>query len=171
MTQIQTTDLPRSARPGPEVEALHRFHRDVTWTGTIEEGGMGPGSPPMTAEGRGTHEWIQDGLWVVGRYEQDQFLLDGTFVLKWQLLWVAGWDPIAKEYRATVADNQGPTLTTMRGEIDGDRMTFRTFPDAPVQLRLIWDAADPERMIWRNEMSLDGERWNLIEEYRMFPVP
>ena len=47
----------------------------------------------MTAEGRGVHTPIQDGLWIVGDYEQDQFLLDGTFVLKWQLHWVVGWGP------------------------------------------------------------------------------
>ena len=65
--------------PGPEMEALARFHRDVTWTGSIEEGGMGPGTPAMTAIGSGTHRLIQDGRWIVGDYEQDQFLLDGTF--------------------------------------------------------------------------------------------
>jgi hypothetical protein len=37
----------------------------------------------------------------VGTYEQDQYLADGTFVLKWQLHWVAGWDPANNEYRAT----------------------------------------------------------------------
>jgi hypothetical protein len=35
----------------------------------------------------------------VGTYEQDQYLADGTFVLKWQLHWVVGWDPATNEYR------------------------------------------------------------------------
>jgi hypothetical protein len=39
---------------GPEMAALGRFHRDVTWKGPIHEGGMGPGTPTMTAVGRGT---------------------------------------------------------------------------------------------------------------------
>ncbi len=47
----------RPIAPGPEMDALARFHVDVTWTGTIEAGGMGPGTPAMTATGRGTHEW------------------------------------------------------------------------------------------------------------------
>jgi hypothetical protein len=45
---------------GPEMAALGRFHRDVTWKGTIHEGGMGPGTPAMTAVGRGTVQAIQD---------------------------------------------------------------------------------------------------------------
>ena len=39
--------------------------------------------------------------------EQDQFLEDGTFVLRWQLRWVSGWDPEHGEYRAVMADNYG----------------------------------------------------------------
>jgi hypothetical protein len=85
------------------MEALARFHVDVSWTGTIAEGAMGLGTPAMTAVGRGQHERIQDGRWIVGSYEQEQYLLDGSFVLKWQLHWVAGWDPASGEYRATTA--------------------------------------------------------------------
>ncbi len=103
--------------------ALARFHRDVTWTGTIEPNAFGPGSPPMTAVGEGVHRFIQDGLWIVGDHRQDQFLADGTFVARWQLHWVAGWDPQAKEYRATVADNYGHA-DVLRGRIDGDLLTF-----------------------------------------------
>jgi Protein of unknown function (DUF1579) len=125
VTQADVANVPKPIEPGSEMEALARFHADVTWTGTIEEGGMGPGTPAMTAEGRGTHERIQDGLWIVGTYEQDQFLFDGTFVLKWQLHWVAGWDPAAGEYRATIADNHGHA-DVMRGWIDGGRLMFET---------------------------------------------
>jgi hypothetical protein len=42
------------------MEELARFFRDVSWTGTIVEGGMGPGTPEMTASGSGSHELIQD---------------------------------------------------------------------------------------------------------------
>ena len=110
--------VPRPVTPGPQMRALARFHRDVIWTGIIEEGGMGPGTPAMTATGWGKHEAIQDGRWIVGDYEQDQYLTDGTFVLKWQLHWVAGWDPASNEYRATIADNYGHA-DVMRGRIDG----------------------------------------------------
>ena len=99
--------VPKPIIPGPEMEALARFHPDITWTGTIEESGMGPGMPAMTAVGWGKHERIQDGRWIVGTYEQDQRLLDETFVLRWQLHWVAGWDPTSGEYRATIADAYG----------------------------------------------------------------
>jgi hypothetical protein len=87
--------------------ALDRFYTDVTWTGTIEPNGMGPGSPAMTARGQGVHSRLHDGLWIVGDYRQDQFLTDGTFVLTWRLHWVTGWDTDAGQYRATLNDNYG----------------------------------------------------------------
>jgi hypothetical protein len=84
--------LPRPRTPGPEMTALARFYVDVSWSGTIEPDGMGPGSPAMSAQGRGVHHRIHGGLWIVGDYLQDQFLPDGTFVLSRQLHWVTGWD-------------------------------------------------------------------------------
>ena len=167
-TRTDVMAVPKPITMGSEMEALSRFHVDVTWTGTIQEGGMGLGTPEMTALGRGTHERIQDGRWIVGTYEQDQFLPNGTFVLRWQLHWVAGWDPAAGEYRATIADNYGHA-DVMRGWIEGDRLTFETIGDPPVRLRLIWDASDPSSMIWRNEMSAGGGPWSLVEKYYMTP--
>jgi len=160
--------VPRPITPGSEMKALDRFYPDVTWTGTISEDGMGPGTPPMTAVGRGTHERIQGGRWLVGTYEQDQSLLDGTFVLKWQLHWVVGWDPTNDEYRATMADNYGHA-DVMRGHIDGDRLVFESIGDSPVRLRLTWDASDPTDITWRNEMSAGGSPWFLVEDYHMKP--
>jgi hypothetical protein len=156
--------VPRPVTPGRQMQALARFHRDVTWTGIIEEGGMGPGTPAMTATGRGTHETIQGGRWIVGSYEQNQYLADGTFVLKWQLHWVAGWDPANNEYRAIIADNYGHA-DVMRGQIDGDRLTFETVGDPPARLRLTWDISGQASMTWRNEISVGGGAWSLVEEY------
>jgi Protein of unknown function (DUF1579) len=164
-----TENVPTPIEPGPEMQALARFHRDMSWTGTIAEGGMGPGTPEMPAHGSGTHELIQDGRWIVGSYEQDQYLRDGTFVLKWELHWVAGWDPSSGEYRATVADVYGHA-EVMRGWIEGDRLTFETLGDAPVRVRLVWDVTDPEVMTWRNDISVNGAPWSLVEEYRCTPV-
>jgi hypothetical protein len=161
--------VPRPITPGAEMAALLRFHRDITWTGTITAGGMGPGTPEMTAEGRGTHETIQDGRWVVGDYSQEQTLLDGTPVLRWQLHWVAGFDPALDEYRATVADCYGHA-EVLHGWIDGDRLVFESTGDPPVRIRLTWDAADPAVLIWRNEMSVGGGPWTLVEEYRCTPL-
>src|SRR5512141_318604 len=119
MTIDAPTQLPRSAVPGPEMAA---FYRDWTWTGVIEAGGMGPGSPEMRGTGRAVCRLIQDGLWFDCDFEQDQRLADGTFVLRWQLHWVAGWDRMAGEYRASSADNNGPSLAIYRGRIDGERL-------------------------------------------------
>ena len=164
-TDTAVAHVAKPITPGPEMAALARFHTDMTWAGTIEAGGMGPGTPEMTAAGKGTHREIQEGRWIVGTYEQDQFLADGTFVLRWQLHWVAGWDPTAGEYRATIADNYGHA-DVLRGEIDGDTMIFETIGDGPVRLRLTWELTGPDSMTWRNEMSVGGAPWSLVEEYR-----
>jgi hypothetical protein len=160
--------IPRPITPGPDMEDLRRFFPDVTWTGTIQEGGMGPGTPAMTAVGWGKHEVIQDGRWVVGTYEQDQFLPDGTFVLKWQLHWVAGWAPEVGRHLATMTDNYGHA-DVYAGRIEGDRLTFESSADKPVRLRFIWDVSDPSDIIWRNEMAMGDGTWFLIEEYHMTP--
>jgi hypothetical protein len=157
--------IPKPIVPGAEMVALRRFHRNVTWTGSIEEGAMGPGTPGMTATGHGTHELIQDGRWIVGTYEQDQYLPDGTFVLHWQLHWVAGWDPTSGEYRATVADNYGHA-DVLRGWIDADGLVFESLDDRPVRIRLVWKAESETELTWRNEMSVGGAPWSLVEEYR-----
>lgn len=158
--------IPRPVVAGEEMEALKRFHRDVTWQGHIQEGGMGPGTPAQMGKGKATHHWIQDGRWVVGDFEQDQFLEDGTFVLKWELHWVCGWDPANQEYRATVADCYGHA-EVMRGRIEGDLMIFESMRDTPPMLKMTWDASSPDVMLWRNEMTFDGVDWQLIEEYPM----
>ena len=168
-TAVEVASVPKPMTPGSEMEALARFHRDMTWAGTIAAGGMGPGTPAMTAIGRGTHERIQGGRWIVGTYEQDQFLLDGTFVLRWELHWVAGWDPANHEYRATVADCYGHA-EVLRGTIEGDRLTFESIGDPIVRLRLVWDLGDPTHPTWRNEMAAGDAPWFLIEEYDLTPV-
>lgn len=161
--------IPRPIAVGPEMEELARFCRDITWTGMVEAGGMGPGTPAMTARGRGTHRRIQGGRWIVGTYEQDQFLLDGTFVLTWQLHWVVGWDPASGCYRAMYADGYG-RAGVMRGHIDGDLLTFESTDEPAVRLRLVWDVTDPLDVLWRNETSVDGGPWTLVEAYHCTPM-
>jgi hypothetical protein len=171
MTTITDVDrVPKPTPAGQEMKELERFQRDVTWTGEIEPDGMGPGTPRMIATGWGTHETIQEGRWIVGSYEQEQFLVDGTPVLRWQLHWVAGWDPMRGEYRATIADNYG-RADVLRGWIEGDRLFFETVDQqAPVRIRLTWDASDPLGIVWRNEVAAGGGPWTLVEEYRCTPV-
>jgi Protein of unknown function (DUF1579) len=170
MSTAQEIDrIPRPITPGPEMEALHRFHTDVSWVGTIHEGGMGPGTPAMRGVGRATVSDIQDGRWLAMDAEQEQFLEDGTFVLKWQLHWVVGWSPEAGEYRASMVDNYGHAMV-YRGWIEGDRLVFESMGDAPVRLRFTWETASEGVINWKNEMALGDGEWFLIEEYPMTPV-
>jgi hypothetical protein len=159
--------LPHSAVAGPEMAALAPFYRDWTWTGTIQAGGMGPGSPEMSGTGRAVCRLVQDGLWYACDFEQDQLLSDGTLVLKWQLHWVTGWDRMAREYRASSADNNGPNLAIYRGRIEGDRLVYESLQEGFPRIRLTWILSDPDHAAWRNEYTLDGQTWNLIEEYEM----
>lgn len=159
--------VPRPIEVGPEMDALRRFCPEaVEWTGTIHEGGMGPGTPAMRGVGRGTHRPIQDGRWIAGDYEQEQYLEDGTFVLKWELHWVSGWSPAHSEYRAVMADNYGNS-DVYRGWIEGERLVFVPVAEAGPRLRFTWDASAPGRIRWRNEMGLEDGSWFLIEEYPM----
>ena len=62
--------VPRPIATGPEMAALGRFYRDVTWKGVIHAGGMGPGTPAMTGVGHGTAYAIQAGAgssWTASR--------------------------------------------------------------------------------------------------------
>ena len=162
-------NVPKPVAAGPEMKALARFYRDVTWTGTIHEGGMGPGTPAMTGAGRSKTRVIQDGRWIVMDCEQDQFLADGTFVLRWQLHWVSGWAPEQGEYRAVMTDNYGHA-DVYRGHLEGDRLIFESMEKTGIRLRFTWDASDPDVITWRNEMSAGEGSWFLIEEYSMVPV-
>jgi hypothetical protein len=166
----RSENVPRPIGVGPEMTDLARFFFDTIWMGTVVEGGMGPGTPAMAARGSGRHRTIQGGRWIVGDYEQDQFTSDGSFLLKWELHWVTGWDPAAGEYRATLADNYGHA-DVMRGHIEDDRLIFETLGDTAVRLRLVWDLTDPDDATWRNEMSIAGGPWSLVEEYHLTPVP
>lgn len=161
-------EVPRPIGAGPEMAALGRFYQDVTWKGVIHPGGMGPGTPAMSGVGHAEAHAIQDGRWIVLDCEQDQFLEDGTFVLKWQLHWVSGWSPENREYRAVMADNYGHA-DTYRGHIDGDRLIFEPLKGTGTRLRFTWDASDPDVISWRNEMTTGDGTWFLIEEYLMVP--
>ena len=161
--------VPKPIEVGPEMEALGRFFPEVvSWEGTIHEGGMGPGTPAMSGIGRGTSKVIQDGRWIAGDYEQDQFLDDGTFLLKWQLHWVSGWVPEHGEYRAAMVDNYGHA-DVYRGHVEGDRLVFESMGGTETRLRFTWDASDPTVIKWRNEMAVGDGSWFLIEEYPMLP--
>lgn len=43
----------------------------------------------MLAKGKGTFEWAINDLWVIGNFEQDQFIGDKK-VITWKCHYVAG---------------------------------------------------------------------------------
>lgn len=158
---------PRVVKPGPEIKALNRFLWNGTWTGKVEAGGMGPGSPEMEGKGRATCRWILDDLWLSCRFEQDQFV-KGRKIIVWKAEWIIGWDVMAQEYRAVGVDNNGVAFI-FRGEVRDDQLVMESLGDVPVKLRFTWNAQDPKAVTWKNEMSVAGNPWSLIEEYVLKP--
>jgi hypothetical protein len=151
------------------MEALRPFHFDCQWTGKVEAGGMGPGSPEMQAVGKAIYRPIMDGGWLVGDFEQDQFVA-GKRVLTWKAHFVIGWDPRAGEYRATYVDNNG-SAALLRGWIEGKRFVIELVGDGTVQNRMEWTLLEPGCVKRRNDRSIAGGPLFLVEEYVCAPFP
>jgi hypothetical protein len=152
----------------PKMAALRPFHFDCAWTGTVAAGGMGPGSPEMAAAGKATYRPIMDGGWLVGDFAQDQFV-DGARVLTWKAHFVVGWDRQAGEYRATYVDNNG-SAALLRGWIEGPRFIVELMGDAQMRNRMEWALLAGGGVRWRNEGSVAGGPWFLVEEYVCTPL-
>ena len=159
---------PPPVEVGPEMDALRPYQFDCEWTGKVAADGMGPGSPEMDAAGSATYRSILDGAWLVGDFEQDQFIAD-TRVLTWKAHFVIGWDARAGEYRATYVDNNG-SAALLRGYIDGATFVIEVLGDGPVQNRMEWKLMDGGRVAWRNDCSISGGPWQLVEEYVCVPL-
>lgn len=168
--QTAEAKWPAPITPGPELEALKRFHHDVTWTGHVRAAGD---VPEMTATGEGRFHTTPNQLWIVGEFFQDQYY-QGRKVAEWSAHYVAGWDTARHCYVAFAADSNGRSVP-FTGAIEGDRFVITSdgavIGGAPVRLRMIWDASNPATMTWRNEISVTEGPWTLVEEYDMVPRP
>ena len=158
-----TWQPPVPLRAGPEMAALKPFHSNCVWTGTVQAGGMGPGSPRMTANGKATFTPIMDGAWLVGDFEQAQFV-DDKMVITWKAHYVVGWHPQEQVYKVTYVDNNG-SATVMQGRLEDKRFIVETIGTPAIQLRLTWTLLKPGQVQWRNECSVNGSPWFLVEEY------
>ncbi|HEY1296922.1 MAG TPA: DUF1579 family protein [Chloroflexota bacterium] len=150
------------------METLRRFHFDCQWTGKVRSNGMGPGSPDMEAVGNASYRPIMDGAWLVGDFEQDQFV-ESVRVITWKAHFVLGWDPRVREYRAAYVDNNGSSAL-LRGYIDGPRFVMEIVGDGTVRNRMQWELLDDGRVSWRNDCSIDSGPWFLVEEYVCTPL-
>jgi len=68
---------------------------------------------------------------------------------------------------ASSADNNGPNLAIYRGRIEGDRLVYESLQEALPRIRLTWILKGSDHATWRNEFTLDGQTWGLIEDYEM----
>ncbi len=110
-----------------------------------------------------------DGGWLVGDFEQDQFL-DGVRVITWKAHFVVGWDPHMQEYRATYVDNNASSAL-LRGRIEGSQFIIKTPGEGAVRNRMQWELLDGGLVKWRNDLSIDGGPWSLVEDYVCTPIP
>jgi Protein of unknown function (DUF1579) len=159
---------PPRVEPGAEMGALKRFHYDCEWNGTVQAGGMGPGSPEMKAVGKATFSPIMDGAWLVGDFEQEQFV-DGAVAVKWQAHYVVGWSPQAGQYRVTYVDNNG-SASLMDGRVENDQFVIETSGASPVKFQMVWKLLADGTVEWANRCSVNGGPWTLIEEYLCSPL-
>jgi hypothetical protein len=74
---------------------------------------------------------------------------------------------------AYAADSNGRSVDFV-GAIEGDRFIITSEPltmgNLSGRLRMVWDAANPNLMRWRNEIAPEGGPWLLIEEYTCTPL-
>jgi Protein of unknown function (DUF1579) len=159
---------PKPVGTSPEMDALQPFLFDCEWTGTVRPNGMGPGSPEMNAIGKATFRPAMDGGWLFGDLEQDQFV-DGQRVITWKAHFVIGWDPRVGEYRATYVDNNASSAV-LRGRIEGSRFIIETVGDGAVRNRMEWELVGGGLTKWRNDCSIDGGPWFLVEDYVCTPI-
>jgi len=135
-------DWPTPVVPGPQTEALSRFHRDVVWTGTVKGT---PQTPEMSAKGHGRFRWSADRLWIIGMFRQDQFYR-GRRVAWWSAHYVVGYDYSRRSYVAFAGDSNGRAVSFI-GSIEGTTFTLTSdgaiIGDSPGRLRMVWEASDP----------------------------
>jgi len=119
--------VPKPIAVGPEMDALRRFiPKAVTWEGTIHENGMGPGTPEMTGVGHGSAKLIQDGRWIAGDYQQDQFLEPIIPLIgEDNIIWGADYphpDCIWPDSRRHIEENLGKMPDRIRQKITRDNV-------------------------------------------------
>jgi hypothetical protein len=123
---------------------------------------------PAGADGREPPDGYLAAVWLVGEFEQDQFV-GGVPGLTWKAHFVIGWDARAGEYRATYVDSTGSSAL-LRGYIDGPRFVIEVLGNGPVQNRMEWRLLDGGHVTWRNDCSINGGQWQLVEEYICTPL-
>src|SRR5262245_22331061 len=116
-------------KPGPETEALKPFVKNVTSTGTVAAGAMGPNSPEMTTKGKGTCKWVLNNLW--GSCDFEETTGTGKTAMKWSGHWVFGWDFMAKGYRGVMTSTMGNQMR-MKGTLEGAKLTWETMDEVKI---------------------------------------
>ncbi|HEX2911533.1 MAG TPA: DUF1579 family protein [Chloroflexia bacterium] len=167
-TRETTWTPPPALIAGPEMEALKKFMSDCDWIGSVQAGGMGQGSPEMEATGKGRFTPIMDGVWLVGDFEQNQYV-SGNLLIIWKMHFIVGWNPTTQSYKIALVDNNG-TADLMSGRIEGNRFMAENSPGGPVRLELVWELVGDGTIKWTNRCSINEGPWFVVEEYICTPV-
>jgi hypothetical protein len=146
-------------KPGPETEALKPFVHNVSSTGTIVAGAMGPNSPETPTKGKATCKWIDANWWAACDIEDTAGT--GKSAMKWIGHWVFGYDMAAKGYRGFMVDNMGMSMP-FKGTLEGSKLTWESaqemkMPGMPSKIRITMDAAEPKAIKFTEEGFMNGK--------------
>jgi len=154
-------------KPGPETAAIAHLATNVTWTGKVPAGGMGPGTPEMATKGAAKCKWTNGKLWITCDVTdtmtagKNKATLTGTMNL--------GWDFMAKAYRSTWVDSMGASLY-MQGKLDGTKLVLESLGSyammgQPFAFRITWDWTDAKAPKLTQEVKMGAKgAWTLAEE-------
>src|SRR5207249_8200290 len=107
-------------KPGAEHKALQPFFGvNMSWTGKMMAGAMGPGSPEMPSKGKATCKAQYGGFSYVCDVEGTTGA--GKQAMHWKGHFITAWDANAKSYRGFGADNMGMVMV-MKGDLNGKKM-------------------------------------------------
>lgn len=161
---------PQPLKPGPEDEAIAPlFGSSGTFVGQVPANALGPGSKATSSHGRVSCNRIADGLWFACDVYDN---IDSPQATPYVGHYVIGYDRQARQYRASVADNQGAGLYTMNGTLNGKQFALETPTDINMngrmmRDRLTFDFSDPNTITWRDEQKMGDQPWKLFESATM----
>jgi hypothetical protein len=154
---------PPALKAGTQMKLLKQFMFECQWTGKVQAGGMGQGSPEMQGIGKASFKPMMGGLWLVGDFEQNQFV-NGQLLIVWKMHFIVGWNEAEQRFKIALVDNNG-TAALMSGRIEDKRFIAQNSPNAPVRLELVWELLEDGSVRWTNHCSVQPGSWFLVEEY------
>jgi len=112
------------------------------------------------AAGRTRSRFALNGFALISDYEQER---DGVITFTGHGVW--SFEPREDLYALHWFDCMGSPPEVFQGHFDGDVLTMAH--GGPGQhVRMTHDLTDPQQLLWKMEMSQDGETWSTLVDGR-----